>query len=66
MKDSFKKIAAILGRLHASDITPLTAEELLKRDVGNQGMAEFIVEIRERGLISNLNLGLDEDGQPLF
>lgn len=51
-----------LGRLYRGEIDSDQAEAEISDVETVESLAEFIVDARQRGWISNFNLGLDEDG----
>jgi hypothetical protein len=59
-----EEIRQILGKLDREEIQDNTAERRLAQ-LGGKALAEFIVDAKNRGWISNFNLGLDEDGKVL-
>lgn len=52
---------AILGAMYREEITEEEAQEHLK-NLGEDALAEFIIDAFDRNWITNFNLGLDEDG----
>jgi hypothetical protein len=64
MQDAFETIRNTLGAMYRSEIGTEKAEAAIKK-VGAAALAEFIVDAKNRGWISNMNLGLDEDGEPM-
>lgn len=53
-----------LGALHNDSITPMDAAEIIA-ELSKEELAEFIVDFYERGIITNWNIGLDQDGDPI-
>lgn len=56
-----EEIKQILSQHYTEQLTPVQTEwELAK--LGPEALAEFILEAKERGWITNFNLGLDDEG----
>lgn len=60
--DNIKKV---LGRLYRGEIDEDHAAAQIADSESAESLAEFIVEAHQRGWITNFNLGLDEDGEPI-
>lgn len=60
-----RKIAEVLGKQYQGDISQEEAVNRLAVTCSAEELAEFIVDAKNRGWISNFNLGLDEDGNPM-
>ena len=64
-QDNFRVIAALLGK-HSRKITD---EEQTVKNLCNhltdKGLAIFIVNAYNRGWITNFNLGLNDEGEPI-
>ena len=56
-----KQIVSILARLYKGKITNYEAEIEMAR-ISQKDLAEFIVDAKNRGWITNFNLGLNEEG----
>ena len=55
-------ITAILAAQYRAEITKEQAERRLAQECTCAELAEFIVEAKNRGWISNWNLGLNDEG----
>lgn len=64
MQDPFEVIRDTLGAMYRSEISTEQAEKAISK-VGAPALAEFIVDAKNRGWISNMNLGLDDDGEAM-
>lgn len=60
-----EKFRNVKHRLYNSKITSEQASSSLSRTCTRQELAEFIVDAFDRGWISNFNVGLDSDGDPI-
>ncbi|MFA5352692.1 MAG: hypothetical protein WC291_00525 [Thermodesulfovibrionales bacterium] len=58
-------IKTILGQQFRGEISKEGAVKLLTKKCTNEELADYIVEAKNRGWISNFNVGLDEDGYPI-
>ena len=54
-----------IRRLYRGEIDRQTAEGFIARTYTSSELAEFIVDAHQRGWISNFNLGLNEEGNPI-
>ena len=57
-----RTIADILGKNYRDEISNYETAKILARDWSKHELAAFIVDAKNRGWITNFNLGLDEEG----
>lgn len=59
---NFKIIRQALASMYKGDITSEQAEKLIESRIPVNELAEFVVDVFNRGWVTKENLGINEDG----